>query len=144
MSVQACCKLLHDGEAAGATPEAVMRARFSAYVKKAVNYVVDTTHPDNPAYEGSRSPDGELRSTLREDVVATADKVAFQRLSVKGSEEGSTEDEGFVTFSVLFRVVGQVALMKGPMQRQQETSRFVKCDGQWLYRDAETLKITMA
>ena len=40
------------------TAEALMRSRYSAYNKGLVQYVVDTTHPENPMAAGSNNPDG--------------------------------------------------------------------------------------
>lgn len=51
-----------------------MRARFSAYVKGEIDYIVDTTHPDNPAMEGSKRK-GQVMTTLRQDAQATHIKV---------------------------------------------------------------------
>lgn len=50
-----------------------MRARFSAYVKGEIDYILASTHPDNPAAGGSRR-DGEVVSTLRQDAQATHSK----------------------------------------------------------------------
>jgi uncharacterized protein YchJ len=52
-----------------------MRARFSAYVKGEIDYIVATTHPDNPAAGGSKRG-GEVVSTLRQDAQATHSKVS--------------------------------------------------------------------
>jgi uncharacterized protein YchJ len=51
-----------------------MRARFSAYVKGEIDYIVNTTHPDNPAIGGSKR-NGEVVTTLRQDIQATHNKV---------------------------------------------------------------------
>jgi uncharacterized protein YchJ len=53
-----------------------MRARFSAYVKGETDYIVNTTHPDNPAIGGSKR-NGEVVSTLRQDIQATHNKVCL-------------------------------------------------------------------
>ncbi|BDA45677.1 probable UPF0225 protein Spro_2712 at N-terminal half [Coccomyxa sp. Obi] len=97
-----CCQPYHDGEEAP-TPEAVMRARFSAYVKKISDFIVATTHPENPAREGSKTPDGEHSSTLIEDINATFRTIAWQRLRVLGTEYGA--DEGKVQFEAYFKAV---------------------------------------
>jgi SEC-C motif domain protein len=71
---QECCETYHDGKSEP-TAEAVMRARFSAYVKGKIDYIVATTHPDNPAAGGSKRG-GEVVSTLRQDAQATHGKVS--------------------------------------------------------------------
>lgn len=73
LPLQACCERYHDGELEP-TAEAVMRARFSAYVKGDADYIVATTHPDNPATEGSKR-NGQVVTTLRQDAQATSNKV---------------------------------------------------------------------
>ncbi len=40
-----CCSRYHSGNAAAPSPEALLRARFSAYAMQLVDYIVDTTHP---------------------------------------------------------------------------------------------------
>lgn len=52
-----CCRRYHDGELPP-TAEALMRSRYSAYSKGLVQYVVDTTHPENPLAAGSNNADG--------------------------------------------------------------------------------------
>lgn len=51
-----------------------MRARYSAYAKGLVDYVVKTTHPEN-----SLQP-GQPGSTLADDVRATCDKIGCAAL----------------------------------------------------------------
>ena len=40
-----CCRLVHEGQPA-ASPEALMRSRYSAYVHGEVDYLLNTWHPD--------------------------------------------------------------------------------------------------
>lgn len=49
-----CCQPLHSGAAAAAGPEQLLRARYSAYYGKVIDYVVDTTHPESPEYQVRR------------------------------------------------------------------------------------------
>ena len=49
-----CCKTLHDG----VFPESalsLMRSRYSAYALQKSEYIIHTTHPDNPNYEKNHS-----------------------------------------------------------------------------------------
>ncbi|CAG9465116.1 unnamed protein product [Pedinophyceae sp. YPF-701] len=142
-----CCQVYHNGKAAP-TAEALMRARYTAYAKKLADYIVDTTHPDNPAYEGSKTPDGEHSSTLREDVIATSRIFDFEKLKVEEVREGKDEDEAYVGFTVWGRVTGQ----KGQRAKGSKTEtiqelsrwmaslqrRFVREDGKWWYIDGDT------
>ena len=43
---QACCAPLHDGATRAATPEVLLRSRYTAYVAKNPEYIAETTHPD--------------------------------------------------------------------------------------------------
>jgi hypothetical protein len=43
-----CCQPYHDKKALPPTPEALMRSRYSAYSLNIVDYIVETTHPENP------------------------------------------------------------------------------------------------
>lgn len=87
-----CCKRYHDGEAPE-TAEALMRSRYTAYSKGLVDYVVDTTHPENPL---AKQVDGQLRK----DVKATTEKITWDKLVVLKTEPGADDSEAFVTFQV--------------------------------------------
>jgi len=98
-----------------------------------------TTHPDNPKAQGSSTPDGQHSSTFREDCLATFRTIAWQRLKILSTDDGSTTDEGYVTFEASFRVVNQIGRrQKGNvLQKLHERSRFLREAGQWLYVDGE-------
>jgi hypothetical protein len=70
-----CCQPYHDGTLPG-TPEELMRSRYSAYVKGRWQYVCDTTHPLNPLLTDEAAQAG--KPTLKDDVLATIDKLAFE------------------------------------------------------------------
>lgn len=40
-----CCKPYHEGIAKPATPEILMRSRYSAYALHLIDYLIQTTHP---------------------------------------------------------------------------------------------------
>ena len=40
----------------------------SAYAKSKIDWIVETTHPDNSAVEGSKLPDGKVVSSFKQDV----------------------------------------------------------------------------
>jgi len=138
-SYSSCCKKYHKGEAPP-TPEALMRSRYSAYSKGLVDYVCDTTHPDNPSQNGTTNPDGTQSSTLREDVRATCEKITWDKLKILSCEDGSSPDEAFVTFQTYFKTKGQIGQRAQGWHTQSfvEKSRFLKgSDGTWLYVDGE-------
>ncbi len=101
---------------------------------------VATTHPENPAREGTKTPDGENSSTLIEDINATFRTIAWQRLRVLGTECGASADEGKVQFEAYFKVVNQKGQrQKGNvMECLHETSTFRRHDGSWKYVSGDT------
>ena len=48
LQVQGCCEPVVLGNRRAATAEQMVRARFSAYAKQKPQYIIRTTHPDNP------------------------------------------------------------------------------------------------
>ncbi|CAL8470738.1 g10280 [Coccomyxa elongata] len=132
-----CCQPYHDGEEVP-TPEAVMRARFSAYVKKFSDFIVATTHPENPAREGSKAPDGKDSSTLIEDINATFRTIAWQRLRVLGTEDGASADEGKVQFEAYFKELEKKVLSAKLKQYHRRLEGKVRDAGEeaWLGREA--------
>ena len=146
-----CCAPYHDGGALPPTAEALMRSRYSAFVKKKIKYLVKTTHEEHPGAKGMRLDNGEIQSTLAEDLKATCDKCVFLGLEVletKGGLEGDAEGE--VYFETKFTVAGQRGFRqrgkKEAPQSLRERSRFVRVEaaegsddgtplGRWLYRE---------
>ena len=51
-----CCQALHDDEAArlAASPDDILKARYSAYVERKPDFIIDTTHPSNEEYDEDR------------------------------------------------------------------------------------------
>lgn len=45
-----CCRMLHKDGFADATAEQIVRARYSAYAKREVDFIVASTHPLNKAF----------------------------------------------------------------------------------------------
>lgn len=131
-----CCQPYHAGGLPG-TPEQLMRSRYSGYVKGLWQYIVGTTHPDNPLLTDEAAQAG--RPTLKDDVLATIDKLGFERLKVLSVEPGKDEDEGFVTFQAWFKNRGQLGQRAQGWHTQTfvERSRFLREDGKWLYVDGE-------
>lgn len=97
---ESCCGPLHAGSAPAPSASAVMRARFSAYVRggPALGYIVSTTHPRSAdLVQRGESPEAAAAQLLR-DAEATWRNCAFQTLEVVKDDRGATEDERWVTF----------------------------------------------
>lgn len=50
-----CCERYISGALKAVTPEALLRSRYTAYVKKLPEYIVSTTHPDQREGDGTGS-----------------------------------------------------------------------------------------
>jgi len=103
-----CCELLHKGQPA-ATPEALMRSRFSAFVLGLEDYLAFSWHQET-------RPAGPY-----------CDKgTRWTRLSIEDCSESG--DVGEVTFVATFQ-------SEGRWQQLTETSRFFKVAEHWKYYD---------
>ncbi len=92
-----------------------MRSRYTAYVLGAEPYLLNTWHPDTrPA-------------SLN---LATDQASKWLGLSVKRCE-ATGPDTALVEFVARYKVAGRA-------YRLHETSRFVRENGRWLYRDGTT------
>jgi uncharacterized protein YchJ len=119
----------------------LLRARFSAYCKAKVDYILETTHADNSQLKagGSRGSDGTLLSTFAEDVAATAAKLRFSDLVVTKEEDTPSPDIKLVSFEYRVDIVGQKGFGGRPSASESvtETSVFVKHEGKWLFLDSK-------
>lgn len=111
----ACCGRYHAG-AAAPDAEALMRSRYSAYVRLLPEYLLATWHPDTrPEALSLEEP--------------TAQRTRWLGLSVH--EHTTTDpDHAQVRFTARYRIGG------GSAVKMQEHSRFVRQEGRWLYLDA--------
>ncbi|MBX3189956.1 MAG: hypothetical protein KF819_23225 [Labilithrix sp.] len=117
---KACCGPIHGG-ARAATPEALMRSRFSAFALGLGDYLVDTLareHADRAL----------PREALARELAQIRDRRRFMGLEIRESRESG--DEGWVTFHA--RV-----FEKGKDVSFAERSRFVREDGAWRYASGE-------
>ncbi len=110
-----CCESIHQDPTLATVPEQLMRARYSAHVKKLVDFVVETYHPSCEA------------ESQRTEIAESIDS-EWCKLEVLSSESGANDNEGFVTFKAYFKQDGEEFCL-------QERSRFVKEGRQWYYID---------
>jgi SEC-C motif-containing protein len=116
-----CCGPIIAGTAKAETAEALMRARYSAYVKTEVDFLLNSLHPD-----GSGGVD-------RESTKAWAENADWHGLEVLDTVAGGAKDEtGEVEF------VAKYSLQQEP-QRHHERATFKRHNGQWLYLDGTEL-----
>ena len=108
-----CCFMLHMEKQNPATPEALMRSRYAAYVMKKADYLLYSWHPD------TRPTELDLKD----------DSAKWVGLTVLGHEGGGPDDdEGTVEFVAKYKIGGKAAKLT-------EKSRFVRLKGRWVYLD---------
>ena len=135
LEYDACCGALHAaGAAADAEPEAIVRARFSAYVKGDAKFVVSSTHPDSPDMRRREDP-AEALEQLEKDAESTMRSVSFRAIrKVKPAKAGADDDERFVTYEVSYKGAGKKS--RSGSKTLAERSRYRKHEGRWFYYDA--------
>ncbi|MFJ8947563.1 YchJ family protein [Streptomyces sp. NPDC102395] len=107
---EACCGRFHSGSAVAPTAEALMRSRYSAFVRGDAGYLMRTWHPRTRPAVLDLDP-GTRWTGL--EILATAEGSAFH-------------STGVVEFRASYR---------GGSLR--ERSRFERVDGAWVYVDGE-------
>ena len=117
-ALEACCGPLLDG-APAASPEALMRSRYSAYVQCNLDHLERSLAPESRSDHDRKAAEGWAKS------------VEWLGLSILSTQAGGAEDEtGVVEFSARFR-------QNGMEQTHHETSNFRKLDGGWVYLDGK-------
>ena len=107
-----CCGRFHAGTAAAPTAEALMRSRYSAFVRRDAGYLLRTWHPRTRPARLDLDP-----------------RMRWTGLEILGTTEGSAfHSTGTVTFRASYR--------GGSLH---ERSRFERVDGAWVYVDGEFL-----
>jgi len=111
-----CCLVYHKG---AFPPDALtlMKSRYSAYAADLPDYIMQTTHPDNPDFTTDTKQ-------WRESIRLFTKQTDF--LNLKIQEYIQKEEEAYVTFVA--------TLSSGELQ---EKSRFLKISGKWLYVEGE-------
>lgn len=97
-----------------------MRSRYTAYVRGAVDYLIDTH-------------DASTREVAdRDGIAAWSSQTEWIGLEILNTERGGAEhDDGIVEFIARGRT-------KGVPFAQRERSRFRRVDGRWYYVDGTT------
>ena len=111
-----CCQPFLLGREIPPTAEQLMRSRYTAYVEKNASYLTSTWHISKRV--------ADLETLLSESFTATD----WLGLTVTCCNEGSHENEAFVTFFARYRE-------KGRNEALYERSRFLREDHHWYYVD---------
>jgi SEC-C motif-containing protein len=106
-----CCGRYHGGEAAP-SPEALMRSRYTAFVRHNVDYLLATWHPDTRPHPL--------------DLAGSPDWASLRILS-----SGEQGDKGTVHFQAIYRTPGGWGVL-------EEHSQFRIIGGRWYYLTGTT------
>lgn len=117
-----CCQPYHEGGNVAPTAEALLRSRYSAFVTGAVDYILDTHHP-------------ETRDQIkREEVLDWSKNSEWLSLTIHTVERGTkNDDDGVIDFTARY---GQ----GGRSVDHREKSEFRKKDGVWYFYDVYKAK----
>ena len=118
-SLARCCGPYLRGEAHPETAVALMRSRYTAYVRRNIDYLVSTHAPPGGAVDP-------------EAIRAWAQRARWQGLTILATRAGGALDaEGEVTFEARYSADGKPGVLR-------ERSRFARRDGRWVYVDGVT------
>lgn len=120
-----CCGKIHaafheTGKLTAATPEALMRSRFTAFAISDADYLLASWH------ESTRPASLGLDETLR-----------WYRLDILGTTGSPFDATGTVEFAAYYRSLPSVAADEKVKGVQRENSRFVREHGEWFYVDGD-------
>jgi SEC-C motif domain protein len=136
-SYSACCGRYHAGalRLLAPTPEALMRSRYSAYVLRLRDYLIDTWHPSTRPSDLLRfdANDKWLGLEIREVSSARVAEVARKSNESQESRESNESQEQIVSDAFVEFVARSKPAGGGAAQRLHERSRFVHEEGRWWY-----------
>jgi SEC-C motif domain protein len=117
-----CCGPAIAGTTPAPTAEALMRSRYTAYAKGAIDYLVASHHATTRA------------AVDREGIAEWAQRSTWLGLEIGATEAGAATDErGTVEFRAKYRQ-GDI------VHTHHERSQFLRADGRWFYVDGKVLK----
>lgn len=114
-----CCGPIIAGERPADTPEALMRARYTAYAQVAMDFLLTSIHPD---HREDHDEDGVRR---------WAEQSEWHSLEVLATEAGGPDDEtGRVEFACEYSLGDE-------RRRHHEDALFERHDGDWYFVSGE-------
>lgn len=113
-----CCSPIISGQEKAATPEALMRSRYSAFATGEAEFLTQSLHPEH-------RHDHDADATKR-----WAENSDWLGLEIVSSEAG--DEEGMVEFIATFKE-------KGIVRRHHEKSQFKKDGGDWYFVDGQVV-----
>jgi SEC-C motif-containing protein len=117
-----CCEPIINGSQPAETAEKLMRARYSAYVGVQMDFVFETTHPD-------QRTDFDHKATRE-----WAESADWQGLEIISTKDGGKNDTtGEVEFIARFRD-------KEAPREHHELAQFKRENGLWFFTDGSMVK----
>lgn len=113
-----CCFMYHMEKEHPPTAEALMRSRYSAYALKKAEYLLYSWHPDT-------------RPKTLDLAAEPAKWIGLKIGTLTGG--GPADSEGTVAFVARYKIGGRAA-------RLEETSRFARFKGRWVYVDGTVIE----
>lgn len=113
-----CCGAIIDGTRDAPSAEALMRSRYSAFVKGKLDHLRESLHPDS-------RHDYDPLSTQK-----WSEQSEWEKLDVLNSCGGENDDAGVVEFVATYR-------QKGAWLVHHELAEFRRLQGRWYYVDGK-------
>jgi SEC-C motif-containing protein len=117
-----CCEPIIKGKLEAETPEKLMRARYSAYVTKEIDFILNSVVPNKSGEEN------------RGEIEEWANNASWEKLEILNCDGGNQEDEsGKVEFKAYY-ISGELSHI------HHELGEFKKIDGKWYFDDGKIVK----
>ena len=114
-----CCEPVIKGTRKAATPEELMRSRYSAYAKAEIDHIIDSTHKT------------QRDNNDREEIRKWAEKSRWNGLEILRTEAGGPQDDsGIVEFIARYSD-------RGVNLEHHEIAEFRKENGEWFFYDGK-------
>jgi SEC-C motif-containing protein len=123
-----CCQPFHKELHLPATALELLRSRFSAYALKQFDYLINTTHPNNPEYKTNKN-------AWRKELQANTQHTKFIHLTILPTEQLIllSANQTCITFRVTS------STKNSEFQEMIETSLFEKLKDKWLYKECKSI-----
>jgi len=118
-SFNKCCKPFLDKKKNPSSPLELMRSRYTAYVLKDIDYLIETTYPENRKFY----PKDELKKW--------AESSNFFNLEIIKSDK--KDDFGIVEFKAYYEHNGDIYI-------HHEYSTFIKENGIWYFEEGSVFE----
>lgn len=112
-----CCEPLLNGTDKAITAEALMRARYSAFVTVNVSFIIKTVSPT------------QSNKMTEEAVKRWAESAEWKELHIVNTVDGGEQDEAGTVEFIAKYMTGDI------MQSHHEQASFSKIDGEWVFED---------